>query len=199
MYKDIIKQMEKYAEEENIPIMEKRGIDFLCKFVEKNNIKSILELGTAIGYSSIRMALVSNDIKITSVERNQDRYMIALKNIKACELDKRITLICGDALDIDINEKYDMIFIDAAKAQNINFFNKYKENLNKYGVIVTDNISFHGFVEQKEEIENKNLRGLVNKIRDYIEFLKNHDEYETKFYKVGDGIAITYKKEDINE
>ncbi|MBR2603731.1 MAG: O-methyltransferase [Bacilli bacterium] len=199
MYKDIIKQMEKYAEEENIPIMEKRGIDFLCKFIEKNNIKSILELGTAIGYSSIRMALVSDDIKITSVERNQDRYMMALKNIKACDLDKRITLICGDALDIDITEKYDLIFIDAAKAQNINFFNKYKNNLNKYGVIVTDNISFHGFVESKEEIENKNLRGLVMKIRDYIEFLKNHDEYETKFYKVGDGIAITYKKDEINE
>lgn len=199
MYKDIIKGMEKYADEENIPIMEKKGIDFLCKFIEKNDIKSILELGTAIGYSAIRMALVKDDIKITSIERNQDRYMMAVKNVKACDLEDRITLICGDALDVDIKEKYDMIFIDAAKAQNTNFFNKYKENLNKYGVIVTDNISFHGFVESKEEIENKNLRGLVNKIRDYIEFLKNHPEYETKFYKVGDGIAITYKKEDINE
>ena len=199
MYKDIIKGMEKYADEENIPIMEKKGIDFLCKFVEKNDIKSILELGTAIGYSAIRMALVNKDIKVTSIERNQDRYMMAVKNVKACDLEDRITLICGDALDVDNKEKYDMIFIDAAKAQNTNFFNKYKENLNKYGVIVTDNISFHGFVESKEEIENKNLRGLVNKIRDYIEFLKNHPEYETKFYKVGDGIAITYKKEDINE
>lgn len=199
MHKDIIKAMEKYAEEENIPIMEKKGIDFLCKFIQKNDIKSILELGTAIGYSAIRMANVRNDIKITSVERNQDRYMMALKNVKACDLEDRITLICGDALEVDIKDKYDLIFIDAAKAQNINFFNKYKENLNKYGVIVTDNISFHGFVESKEEIENKNLRGLVMKIRDYIEFLKNHDEYETKFYKVGDGIAITYKKEDINE
>jgi predicted O-methyltransferase YrrM len=199
MYKDIIKGMEKYADEENIPIMEKKGIDFLCKFVEKNDIKSILELGTAIGYSAIRMALVNKDIKVTSIERNQDRYMMAVKNVKACDLEDRITLICGDALDVDIKEKYDMIFIDAAKAQNTNFFNKYKENLNKYGVIVTDNISFHGFVESKEEIENKNLRGLVMKIRDYIEFLKNHPEYETKFYKVGDGIAITYKKEDINE
>ena len=199
MHKDIIKAMEKYADEENIPIMEKRGIDFLCKFIDKNGIKSILELGTAIGYSSIRMALVSNDINITSVERNQDRYMIALKNIKLCDLEDRITLICGDALEVDIKEKYDMIFIDAAKAQNINFFNKYKDNLNKYGVIVTDNISFHGFVESKEEIENKNLRGLVNKIREYIEFLKTNEEYETKFYKVGDGIAITYKKDEINE
>ena len=199
MHKDIIKAMEKYADEENIPIMEKKGIDFLCKFIEKNEIKSILELGTAIGYSAIRMALTSKDVKITSVERNQDRYMMAVKNVKACDLEDRITLICGDALDVDIKEKYDMIFIDAAKAQNTNFFNKYKENLNKYGVIVTDNISFHGFVESKEEIENKNLRGLVNKIRDYIDFLKNNPDYETKFYKVGDGIAITYKKEDINE
>ena len=199
MYKDIIREMEKYADIENIPIMEKKGIEFLCDFIKKNNIKSILELGTAIGYSAIKMAIVRDDITVTSVERNQDRYMMALKNVKACDLEDRITLICGDALDVDIKEKYDLIFIDAAKAQNINFFNKYKNNLNKYGVIVTDNISFHGFVESKEEIENKNLRGLVMKIRDYIDFLKNHDEYETKFYKVGDGIAITYKKEDINE
>jgi predicted O-methyltransferase YrrM len=199
MYKEIIREMEKYADIENIPIMEKKGIEFLCDFIKKNNIKSILELGTAIGYSAIKMAIVRDDITVTSVERNQDRYMMALKNVKACDLEDRITLICGDALDVDIKEKYDLIFIDAAKAQNINFFNKYKNNLNKYGVIVTDNISFHGFVESKEEIENKNLRGLVMKIRDYIDFLKNHDEYETKFYKVGDGIAITYKKEDINE
>ena len=105
MYKDIIKGMEKYADEENIPIMEKKGIDFLCKFVEKNDIKSILELGTAIGYSAIRMALVNKDIKVTSIERNQDRYMMAVKNVKACDLEDRITLICGDALDVDIKEK----------------------------------------------------------------------------------------------
>ena len=88
-----------------------------------------------------------------------------------------------------------MLFIDAAKAQYIKFFEKYKENLVDDGFVVSDNIDFHGFVENKEEIKSRNLRQLVTKIQKYIDFLTNNEEFDTKFYKVGDGIAITYRKE----
>lgn len=199
MYSDVIKEMEKYAEEENIPIMQKRGMTFLCKFIKKNNIKKILEIGTAIGYSAINMALVDEDIQVVSIERNQEKYIEAIKNIKKCDLDKRISLILGDALDIELQDKYDMIFIDAAKGQYLNFFNKYKDNLVDDGFIVSDNIEFHGYVENYEQIENRNLRQLVGKLKKYIDFLNNNEEFETKFYKVGDGIAITYKKDIVNE
>lgn len=191
-----IKAIEEYAKNNNIPIMEKKGINFLCKFIEKNEIKSILEIGTAIGYSSIKMALVSDDITVTSIEKDEKRYLEAVKNIKKCKLDKRITLVLADALTADINEKYDMLFIDAAKAQYLKFFNKYSKNLNEDGVIVSDNMDFHGFVEKKDRIESKNLRQLVTKIKRYIDFLENNEEYDTKFYKIGDGIAITVKKEE---
>ena len=87
------KQMEKYAEEKNIPIMQKSGINFLAKYIEENNIKNILEIGTAIGYSAIRMASVNDKIKVTTIEKDNERYLIALKNIKEFDLDKRITLI----------------------------------------------------------------------------------------------------------
>jgi len=193
---DILKNIEKYAEKENVPIMNKRGINFLCKLIEKNNVKSILEIGSAIGYSSIKMALVKEDIKITTIERDEVRYLEAVKNIKNCKLEKRINIILGDALETEIKGHYDLIFIDAAKGQNIKFFNRYKTNLNKNGLIVTDNMSFHGLVEEKERIRNKNLRQLVGKIRKYIVFLKENTEYNTKFYKTGDGIAVTVKKED---
>ena len=199
MYENEIKEMEKYADENNIPIMKKRGIRFLCEFIKKNEIKTILEIGTAIGYSSIRMALTDENIHIVSIERDQDRYIEALKNIKKCNLDKRITLILGDALKIDLEGKYDMLFIDAAKAQYEKFFNKYKGNLVDDGIIVSDNMDFHGLVNEVDTIENRNLRQLVSKIIKYREFLENNTEYETKFYKVGDGIAITYKKEIVNE
>ena len=192
---DVIKEMEKYAEEKGITIMQKRWMNFLCKFIEKNNIKSILEIGTAIGYSAINMALVTDDITVVSIERDQDRYIEAIKNIKKCKLEKRITLVLGDALNIDLTGKYDMLFIDAAKAQYIKFFEKYKENLVDDGFVVSDNIDFHGFVENKEEIKSRNLRQLVTKIQKYIDFLTNNEEFDTKFYKVGDGIAITYRKE----
>lgn len=197
MCENVLKEMEKYAEENNIPIMKKRGIRFLCEFIKKNEIKTILEIGTAIGYSAIKMALISDDINVVSIERNQERYIEALKNIKKCNLEKRITLILGDALKIDLNGKYDMLFIDAAKAQYTNFFEKYKKNLVEDGIIISDNMDFHGLINEIDTIENKNLKQLVTKIKKYRTFLENNEEFETKFYKVGDGIAITYKK-DIN-
>ncbi|MBQ9024521.1 MAG: O-methyltransferase [Bacilli bacterium] len=199
MYNDVIKEMEKYAEENSVPIMQKRSMTFLCKFIKKNNIKRILEIGTAIGYSAINMALVDENIEIVSIERDQDKYIEAIKNIKKCNLDKRISLILGDALNLELEGKYDMIFIDAAKGQYLNFFNKYKENLVDDGFVISDNIEFHGHVENYDKIENRNLRQLVGKLIKYIEFLKENDEYETKFYKVGDGLAITYKKGEVDE
>ena len=199
MYTDVIKEMEKYAEENSVPIMQKRSMNFLCNFIEKNNIKKILEIGTAIGYSAINMALVDEDIQVVSIERDQDKYIEAIKNIKKCNLDKRVSLILGDALDIELHDKYDLIFIDAAKGQYLNFFEKYKDNLVNDGFIVSDNIEFHGHVENYDKIENRNLRQLVGKLIKYIDFLKENEEYETKFYKVGDGLAITYKKGEIDE
>ena len=193
---NLIKEMESYAEEKNIPIMQKKGIDFLCKIISKSDVKNILEIGTAIGYSAIKMALVNEDINVTSIERDQDRYIMALSNIKKAKLDKRINVIYKDALDVKIKGKYDLIFIDAAKGQYIKFFEKFKENLNPGGIIISDNLSFHGLVEQKERIESRNLRQLVGKIRKYVEFLENNKEFKTKFYKVGDGIAVSLKKED---
>ena len=192
---NLIKEMETYAEEKNIPIMQKKGIDFLCKIIDKGEVKNILEIGTAIGYSAIKMANVNKDITVTSIERDGDRYILALKNIKQANLDKRINVIYGDALDIKLEDKYDLIFIDAAKSQYIKFFNKFKENLNPKGIIISDNLSFHGYVEQTERIESRNLRQLVGKIRKYIDFLKDNKEFKTKFYKVGDGIAVSIKED----
>lgn len=189
------KSIEKHAEEHNIPIMEKTGIKFLTKYIEENNVKSILEIGSAIGYSAIKMALVNENIKITTIEKDNVRYMEALKNIKDFGLEKRITLIYGDALLLNIEDKYDLIFIDAAKGQYINFFEKYSKNLNKKGVIISDNIDFHGLVNKEERIESKNLRQLVDKIRRYIDFLKENASFETTFYKVGDGVSISRKRE----
>lgn len=189
-------EIEKYAKENDVPIMNKRGINFLCRLIDKNDVKNILEIGSAIGYSALKMSSVRDDIKIVTIERDQERYLKAIKNIKKMNKEKQINIILGDALETEITGSYDLIFIDAAKGQNIKFFNKYSKLLNKKGLIVTDNMLFHGLVEEKERIKNKNLRQLVNKIKKYIVFLKENTEYNTKFYKTGDGIAVTTKKED---
>lgn len=196
-YQDEIERIKKYAEAENVPIIQDDGIEFLSKFIIDNNIKNILEIGTAIGYSAIMMASINNSIKVTTVERDETRYLEAIKNIKAVDLEDRINLIFKDALELKLDEKFDLIFLDAAKAQNINFFTNFKSNLNDHGAIVTDNMSFHGYVNKnEEEIESKNIRALVRKIKEYKEFLELNEEYETTFLDVGDGMAITIKKND---
>jgi len=194
VYKDI-REIKTYALENNVPIMLDDGIDFLINYIVKNDKKNILEVGTAIGYSAIMMALSSPDIKITTIERDKERYLEAIKNVKKFNLEDRITLIFNDALEVKLKEKYDLIFIDAAKSKNEEIFKHFEPNLDTNGVVVTDNINFHGYVKQElSEIESRNIRGLVRKIKNYINFLENNVKYKTTFYELGDGIAITEKR-----
>lgn len=194
---DDVKEIRKNALDRNIPIMQDEGIEFLLNFIKNNNIENILEVGTAVGYSAIRMASISPLIKVTSIERDSTRYMEAVKNIAKEHLEDRITLIFKDAIDVefDKNTKFDLIFIDAAKGKNTDFFQKFQKYLNPNGYIITDNLKFHGCVDKPlEEIESRNVRGLVRKIRSYIEFLKSNEEFETEFYDVGDGVSVSRRK-----
>jgi predicted O-methyltransferase YrrM len=190
-----IEELESYAKTNNIPIMQKDGILFLENYIKKNNIKSILEIGSAIGYSAIKMALINKQIKITTIERDKERYSKAKENISKFSLNDQITLIQGDALNTEIEGKYDLIFIDAAKAQNIKFFEKYKVNLNNQGTIITDNLNFHGLTKHPEEIQSKDLKALVRKINNYKTFLIQNPEFHTDFYETGDGISVSTKSE----
>ena len=191
----MIKEIREYAKDNKVPIMQPEGIDFLTTFIIKHQIKNVLEIGTAIGYSAIMMSLCSPTLKVTTIERDEERYLEAIKNIKKLNLENRVTLIFNDALKTKINEKYDLIFIDAAKAQNIKFFELFERNLNEGGFIITDNMYFHGLVKKSEkEIKSRNVRGIVRKIKDYITFLKENDNYNTTIYEIGDGIAVSEKK-----
>mgnify|MGYP004655043575 CR=1 FL=1 len=194
---EIINEIRTYAKEEKVPIMMDDGLKFLIEYIAKNKIQSVLEIGTAIGYSSIMMALSNPSLTITTIERDEKRYLEALKNIKKLNLEDRITLIFNDALDVSLSEKYDLIFIDAAKAQSIKFFEKFEKNLNPAGTIITDNLKFHGLVDKdEEEIESRNLRALVRKIKEYISFLKGNINYKTDFYELGDGISVSKRIEE---
>lgn len=186
-----LKDLEKYAEENNVPIIQKEGLNFILNYIKENKVKKILEIGTAIGYSAISMALIDENIKITTIERNKEMFSLATKNVKDFNLEKRINIIYADALEAEIKDKYDLIFIDAAKAQYIKFFEKYKSNLKENGAIITDNLNFHGLANNPEEIHSKNLKALVRKINNYKEFLKENKEFKTNFYEKGDGISVS--------
>ena len=192
----LIKEIEEYAKREKVPIIQKDSLKYLINYIEVKEVKTVLEIGTAIGYSAICMAISNPKLKITTIERDEKRYLEAIKNIKKFNLEDRITLIFKDALEVNLDNKFDLIFIDAAKAQNIKFFTSFEKNLNKNGTIITDNIFFHGYTYMEpDKIESRNVRAIARKIRQYIEFLEEKKEYETIIRKIGDGIAVTRRKD----
>lgn len=194
---NFILELEQYANDFSVPIVTKEGLELIKLLVKMNKCESILEIGTAIGYCSINLALLNENIHIDTIERKEEMFEKANENIKKINLQKQITTFKADALEFDINllenKKYDLIFIDAAKAQYQKFFEKYSKLLNDKGIIVSDNLLFHGLVE-KDEIDGKDLRALIRKIKNYNSWLFNNDDFDTTFLRIGDGMAISLKK-----
>ena len=196
--KEKLLEMEQYAIDNNVPIIEKKSIAYIMTYIREHNIKNILEIGSAIGYSTILMASSRPDVYVTTIEKDEVRYMECLKNVKAVHLDKKINVVYQDALEVNLSNelKFDLIFIDAAKGQYTKFFEKFKYFLTDKGTIITDNINFHGYVGHSDSLENGNLKNLVKKIEGYVDFLKNNDEFTTEFLNIGDGISISVRKNE---
>lgn len=194
---NFILELEEYANDFSVPIVTKEGLELIKLLVKMRKCKNILEIGTAIGYCSINLALLDKDIHIDTIERKEDMFIKANDNIKKINLQNQITTFKADALEFDLSllndKKYDLIFIDAAKAQYQKFFEKYSELLSDNGIIVSDNLLFHGLVEKKE-IDGKDLRALIRKIKNYNSWLFNNENYDTTFLRIGDGMAISLKK-----
>lgn len=186
-------EMKEYASINNVPIIQDEGLAFLQQIILLKKPKRILEIGTAIGYSAINMAKLG--CNVDTIEIKEEAYKLAMENIKKANLDEKIVVYLDDAttLDTTILGKYDMLFIDAAKAQYKLFFDKYSALLNDKGIVVTDNLLFHGLVVE-ENIESRNLRALVRKIKDYNEWLIQKEQYNTTIYDIGDGMALSIKK-----
>ncbi|MFN2745129.1 MULTISPECIES: O-methyltransferase [Bacillus] len=194
-----IMELEYYAEEHGVPIMEPTGIEALLQLLSLKNPKKILEIGTAIGYSAIRMALHLPEADILTIERDEKRYHEALKNIKSFQMENRIRVIFGDALSesdaVQSMAPYDALFIDAAKGQYQKFFTMYEKMLADDGIIFTDNVLFKGLVAGGcDQIESKRIKKLVSKIDHYNHWLMDHPDYQTAILPIGDGLAVSKKR-----
>ncbi|MCF7923814.1 MAG: O-methyltransferase [Candidatus Izimaplasma sp.] len=190
----MIKFLLTQAKEFNVPIISDEGINLLIQLIKISSSKKILEIGTAIGYSSILMALFSDAI-ITTIERDEKMVVLAKNNIKKANLTSRVTLIQGDGRDISLEDNdYDILFIDAAKAAYIDLFEKFSKNVKTGGIIICDNLLFKGQVENPDIIESRNRRQLVKKIDKFNQYLVNNSNFNTYIYGIGDGISISIKK-----
>ena len=186
-----LEKIEEFAKEHYVPIARKQTIEFLVDLFKKNDYKSFLEIGTAIGYTSINIALINPDIRILTLEYEEKRAAIARENFKDFNVENQIKMIICDARFYHPDLYYDLIFIDAAKKRNKYFLEKFSRRLNKNGIIVIDNMNLDDlWIDAKQEKKEK--YDLVNKeVKEYILSLK---EYDVKIYDdIGDGIAVLKK------
>ncbi len=189
-------QMREYAIKNEVPIITDAGLKFLEETIKKYNIKSLLEIGTAIGYSAERISR-ANDTLVYTIERSEEMYTEAQKNISNLGLNDKVHIVFKDALYAydDIKDiKFDALFIDAAKGQYKHFFELYEQNLKSGGIVICDNMDFHGFLDKDPSTMSRSLRGLVRKLKNFHDFLNNNLNYETKYYNIGDGMSISIKK-----
>jgi len=195
---ELLSTMEQFAKENHVPIMELVAIESLLQFLRLQQPKSILEIGSAIGYSAIRMALTLPEAVLTTIEKDEGRFAIARDYLKQSGLTDRVEIVHGDALEVDIqsfaHSRYDALFIDAAKGQYHRFFDKYSPLVPSGGVIYCDNMLMHGFMEIDIKEVPRRKRTMVRNLREFTAWLMNHEEYVTTFLPIGDGITISIKR-----
>lgn len=187
-------EMEKYAEENNVPISQPESIRFLEIIIKIANAKRILEVGSAIGYSAIRMSRAM-DSEVTTIELSEEMADIAEENIKRAGLVNKIRLIRGDAREVipQIEGEFDLIFVDAAKGQYAEFFRESQRLLRKGGILVSDNVLYKGMTATDELLVHRKIT-LVRRLRAYLEMLKENKDFSTALLPIGDGVALSFKE-----
>lgn len=194
----VVVEMEKYAEEHHVPIMDRGGIELFISLLRLQKPQRILEIGSAIGYSAIRLAEALPQASIVTVERDNGRYLKAVDYITRSGLAERITIIEADALLTEADEiftqSFDALFIDAAKGQYQRFFEKYAPTVPTGGVIYCDNMFMHGVVLHDEQDIPRRNRTMIRNLKAFTKWIMAHPDYETSLLPVGDGLLIAVKK-----
>lgn len=193
----LLDEIEAEAIDTFVPIIRKDMQFFIRTLLSMHRPRRILEVGTAIGFSSILMALyTSDDCTITTIENYEKRIPIARDNFDRANVSNRITLIEGDAKDIlpTLEDTYDFVFMDAAKGQYINFWPQIKRLTSSGSVIVTDNVLQDGDILESHYIVDRRNRTIHKRIREYLYELCQDEDYDTTILSVGDGVAFTVVK-----
>lgn len=196
-----LKDMREYAEKNNVPIIHPEVKQLLKVLIKIKKPKTILEIGTAIGYSAMVMAKeLEKDGKVVTVERDSEMIRLAKQNIDSKGYGEKILLLEGDAEEIlnGFDEKIDMIFLDGAKGKYQDFLELIFKNLNPEAVIVADNVLFKGMVAS-EDLVVRRKKTIVKRMRSYLESVSEDLRLETSVIPIGDGVAISYNKEADND
>ncbi|MGL5330199.1 MAG: O-methyltransferase [Peptostreptococcaceae bacterium] len=194
----LLRELEVYASENNVPIVHKEVSDLLKVLLKVDKPKNILEVGCAIGYSSILFATtVGDDVKITTVERNESMIEKAKENIKRAGFENNITILEGDAEELlsKVEGEFDMIFLDAAKGQYQLFYDMVIDKLKVGGLLISDNILYKGMVAHDDFVVRRK-KTIVKRMRNYLDYICNCEYLSTSLIPIGDGVALSYKEKE---
>ena len=192
MNKVELQKIKERALENHVPIIMDDTLEYIYKLYKNKPISSILEIGTAVGYSAICFTeILKEDGFIDTIERDEERIIEAKENIKNAEVDEKINIYSGDAVEIlpSINKKYDMVFIDAAKGKYPFFLKEALRMLNDNGIILADNILYKGYV--MSDYNKHKQRTAVRNLREYIKEVTENPKLETEILEIGDGLAVS--------
>lgn len=195
MNKEELEKIKEKALEEHIPIIMDDTLEVISKYLKEINPKRILEIGTAVGYSAMCFSeYLSEDGRIDTIERDEERIAEAKINIKNVGVEDKIKIYEGDAVEIlpTLNDKYDAVFIDAAKGKYPFFLKESLRMLKENGIIFADNILYKGYV--LSDYNKHKQRTAVRNLREYIKEVSENPNLETKILEVGDGLAISKLK-----
>ena len=189
-----LEKVKQKALENYVPIVMDDSLEVIKEILVKENPKRILEIGTAVGYSASQFAKYAKESVIDTIELNEERYNEAKENIKNIGIDDRINIYLGNAVEIlpTLNEKYDVIFIDANKGKYPVFLQEAIRLSKKGSIIIADNILYKGYV--MSDYNNHKQRTAVRHLREYIKETTENEKLETKILEVGDGLAISIVK-----
>ncbi len=193
----IDKEIQTYGENNNVPISLEDTLSFLCQTINQNKCKQILEIGTAIGFGTITMAENTTAEHIDTVELEAERYDIAMQNIKKHNLKNKITAYNMDAGNFlkTCTKKYNLIYLDGPKGQYINYLPYLINILELGGIVIADNIYFHGMVTGKIPT-TKGCRAMIKGLKNYIQAITTHPQLDSEIYDIGDGLGYSIKKSE---
>lgn len=193
-----IVEMEHYAAAHHVPIMDRGGMELFICLLRLQRPQRILEIGSAIGYSAIRIAEALPGATVVTIERDNTRYLKAVDYITRSGLEKRVEIVEADALlteePVIFHRTYDALFIDAAKGQYKRFFEKYAPTVAAGGVIYCDNMFLHGAILYDEQEIPRRNRTMIRNLKEFTAWIMVHPDYETSLLPVGDGLLIAVKK-----
>ena len=198
MNKVELEKIKEKALNDHIPIIMDDTLEVMEKYLKEEKPKRMLEIGTAVGYSAICFTdFLSEDGVIDTIEREHERVLEAKENIKKAEVEEKINIFEGDAVEIlpTLNNKYDAVFIDAAKGKYPFFLKEALRMINPNGIIFADNILYKGYV--LSDYNKHKQRTAVRNLREYIKEVSENPDLETEILEVGDGLAVSKIKNSI--